>query len=133
MLSSSSLDCTPHRVAQVVRVSHVIHACGERHSSTLSSPFHPTSSSSHSPSISCSPCCSFSTSLRTEVTLRTPPKKRWGLLTSATSAQPQARCATSERCAGPRPHVIMRLHSADDQQRRHLFFRFLLSEVPVIH
>ena len=28
---------------QVVRISHVIHACSKRHSSTLSSPFHPTS------------------------------------------------------------------------------------------
>ena len=67
-----------HIVAQVVRVSHVIHACSERHSSTLSSPFHPTSSTSHSPSISCSPSCSLavplaqsSTTLRTVVTLRT--------------------------------------------------------------
>ena len=69
--------CTPHRVAQVVRVSHVIHACSERHSSTLSSPFNPTSSSSHSPSISRSPCCSSSTSTRVVVTLRTPPTRRW--------------------------------------------------------
>ena len=44
--------CTPHRVAQVVRVSHLIHAWSERHSSTLSSPFHPTSSSPCSSSIS---------------------------------------------------------------------------------
>ena len=65
-------------MAQVVRVSHNIHACSGRHPSTLSSPFHPTSSSSHSPSISCSPCCSSSTSLRTVATLRTPPKRRWG-------------------------------------------------------
>ena len=63
-LASSSSLIAHHIVAQVVRVSHVIHACSERHSSTLSSPFHPTSSSSHSPSISCSPCCSSSTSLR---------------------------------------------------------------------
>ena len=54
--------CTPHRVAQVVRVSHLIHC--ERLSSTLSSPFHPTSSS-HSPSISRSSCCpSTSTRIR---------------------------------------------------------------------
>ena len=70
---------------QVVRVSHVIHACSERHSSTLSSPFHSVSSSSHSPSISCSPFCSSSTTLRTVVTLRTPPKRRWSLLMSPTS------------------------------------------------
>ena len=80
-------------MAQVVRVSHVIHSCSERHSSTLSSPFHPTSSSSsHSPSISCSPCCTSSTTLRTVVTLRTPPKKRWSLLTRSyfpTSYEPK--------------------------------------------
>ena len=67
-----------HIVSQVVRVSHVIHACSERHSSTLTS-------SSHSPPISCSPSCSSSTTLRTVVTLRIPPKRRWGLLTSPTS------------------------------------------------
>ena len=60
-----------------MRVSHVIHACSERHSSTLSSPFHPTSSFHHSLSISCSPSCTSSTSLRTVVTLRIPPKRRW--------------------------------------------------------
>ena len=49
--------CTPHRVAQVVRVSHVIHACSERHSSILSSLFHPTSSSLYSLSICSSSCC----------------------------------------------------------------------------
>ena len=37
-----------------MRISHVIHACSERYSSTLSSPFHPTSSSSQYLSISCS-------------------------------------------------------------------------------
>ena len=68
-----------HIVAQVVRVSHVIHACSERHSSTLSSPFHPTAASSHSPSISRSPCCTSSTTLRAVVTLRTPPKKEEGI------------------------------------------------------
>ena len=46
-------------MAQVVRVSRVIHACIERVSSTLSSPFHPTSFSLHSSSISCSPSCIF--------------------------------------------------------------------------
>ena len=63
--------------AQVVRVSHVIHASSECHSSTLSCPFHPTSSSSHSPSISCSPSSFSSTTSRTVATLRTPPKKKW--------------------------------------------------------
>ena len=76
-----------HIVAQVlvVRISHVIHACSERYSSTLSSPFHPISSSSHSPSISCSSSCTSSTSLRAIVTLCTSPKRRWSLMTSPTS------------------------------------------------
>ena len=73
-----------------MRVSHV-HACSERYSSTLSSPFHPTSSSPHSSSISCSPSCSpsctSSTNLRAVVTLRTSPKRRWTQLTNPTSAQ----------------------------------------------
>ena len=64
-----------HIVAQVVRVSHVFHACSERYSSTLSSPFHPTSSSSHSLSTSCSLSCISSTTLRAAVTLRTSPNK----------------------------------------------------------
>ena len=51
-LASSSSLIAHDIVAQVVRVSHVIHACSERHSSTLSSPFHPTSFFSHFPSIS---------------------------------------------------------------------------------
>ena len=79
--------CTPHRgsrlKAQVVRFSHVIHACNVRYSSTWSSPFHPTSSYSHSLSISCSPSCTFSTTLR--AALRTPPRRRWTLLTNPTS------------------------------------------------
>ena len=82
-------------MAQVVRVSHVIHACSERHSSTLSSPFHPTSSSSHSPSISRSPCCTSSTTLRAVVTLRTPPKRRWTQLTNPTSTQVMSLRSTS--------------------------------------
>ena len=68
---------------QVVRVSHVIHACSERYSSTLSSPFHPTSSSPHSSSIS----CTSSTNLRAAVTLRIWPERRWTPLTSPTSPQ----------------------------------------------
>ena len=86
-LASSSSLIAHDIVAQVVRVSHVIHACSERHFSTLSSPFHPTSFFSHFPSISCSPCCSSSTSLRTVVTLRTPPNRKWSLLTSPASPQ----------------------------------------------
>ena len=44
---------------------HLIHARSERHSSTLSSPFHPTSYSSYSSSISSSSCCpSTSTRIR---------------------------------------------------------------------
>ena len=86
-------------MAQVVRVSHVTHARSERHSSTLSSPFHSTSSSSsHFPSISRSPCCSSSTSLRTVLTLRIPPKRRWCLLRSPTSTQVMSpRTTTSWR------------------------------------
>ena len=54
---------SPHRVAQAQgstcpRVcNHLIHACNERYSSSLSSPFHPTSYSSYSPSIYSSSCC----------------------------------------------------------------------------
>ena len=70
-----------------MRVSHVIHACSERYYSTLSSPFHPTSSSSHSLSISCSSSCTSSTTLMVVVTLRTSPKRRWTLLTNPTSLQ----------------------------------------------
>ena len=51
------------------------------HSSTLSSPFHPTSSS-HSSSISRSSCCpSTSTRLSSKITCATSPR-RWGQLTS---------------------------------------------------
>ena len=89
-----------HIVAQVwvVRVSHVIHACSERYSSTLSSPFHPTSSSSHSLSISCSSSRTSSTTLRAVVTLRTSPRRRWTLLTNPASPQVLSpRTATSWR------------------------------------
>ena len=79
--------CTPHRGSSCVRISHVIHAYSERYSSTLSSPFHPTSSSSHSLSISCTSSCTSSTTLRAVVTLRTSPKRRWSLMTSPTSPQ----------------------------------------------
>ena len=72
-----------------MRVSDVIHACSERYSSALSSPFHPTSSSPHSSSISCSPYCTSSTTLRAIVTLRTSPKRRWTQLTNPTSTQNQ--------------------------------------------
>ena len=67
-----------HIVAQVqvVRIFHVIHACSGRYSSTLSSPFHPTSSSSHSLSIFCISCCTSSTTLRVAVTLRISPEKK---------------------------------------------------------
>ena len=68
-----------------MRVSHVIHACSERYSSNWSSPLHPTSSSSHSLSISCSPSCTSSTTLRAVVTLRTSSKRRWTQLTNPTS------------------------------------------------
>ena len=63
-------------VAQVwlVRISYV-HTCSECFSSTLSSPFHPTSSSPHLSSISCSPSCISSTTLRAVATLRASPEK----------------------------------------------------------
>ena len=79
-------------MAQVVRVSRVIHACSERHSSTLSSPFDPSFSSPPSSSISCSPSYTSSTTLRVVVTLRTPPKRRWTLLTTPTSTH-NSSCA----------------------------------------
>ena len=74
-----------HIVSQVVRISHVIHACSERYSSTLSSKFHPTFSFSHSLSISYISSCTSSTTLRVVLTLRTSPKRRWTLLTNPTS------------------------------------------------
>ena len=49
-------QCTPHRVAPRV-CTQLIHAWSERHSSTLSSPVLPTSSSPYSSSISRSSCC----------------------------------------------------------------------------
>ena len=60
MLSSYALIA--HHIAWLKSSSprvctHFIRACGEGHSSTLSSPFHPTSYSSCSPSISSSSCC----------------------------------------------------------------------------
>ena len=67
-------------------LSHLIHAWSERHSSTLSTPFHPTSSSPYSPSISLSSCCP-PTSTRIVVTLCTPPTRRWILRTNPTPAQ----------------------------------------------
>ena len=67
--------CTPHR--------------GSSLSCARLSPFHPTSSSSHSLSISCSPSCTSSTTLRAVVTLRTSPKRRWTQLTNPTSSQPK--------------------------------------------
>ena len=83
--------CTPHRGSSCVRISHVNHACSERFSSTLSSPFDPTSSSHHSSSISCTSSCTSSTTLRALVTLRTSPKRRWTLLTNPTSPQKTRR------------------------------------------
>ena len=79
--------CTPHRGSNLT-YAHL--SCPYMQcvcfSSTLSSPFHPTSSSSHSSSISCSPSCT-STTLRVVLTLRTSPERRWTLLTNPTSSQ----------------------------------------------
>ena len=74
------------------------------HSSTLSPPFHPTSSSPCSSSISCSSCCP-STSTRLVVTLRTPPTRRWGLRTNPTSQQVMS----------PKPTTSWRLMSSPSQ------------------
>ena len=52
----------------------------------MSSPFHPTSSSPYSSSISRSSCCP-STSTRLVGTLCTPPTRRWGLRTNPSSEQ----------------------------------------------
>ena len=66
---------------------HIIHACDERISSTLSAPFPSTSSSSHSSCIFCTSSCTSSTTLRAVASLSTPPKRVWTLLTTPTSVQ----------------------------------------------
>ena len=79
-----TLDCTPHRVAQVSLVRVISWSShDERISSTLSPPFPSTSSSSHSSLTS----CTSSTTLRAVATLRTSPERRWTLLTTPTSSQ----------------------------------------------
>ena len=63
---ASSYSLIAHHIAWLKLsecLSHLIHAWSERHSSTLSSPFHPTSFSLYSPSTSSSSCC-LSTSTR---------------------------------------------------------------------
>ena len=85
---------TAHHIAAqgstCVRISR--HPCiSERHSSTLSSPFHPTSSSSHSPSISCSPLLLFFHYLEDSSNTPYSAKKEMELLTSPTSTQKTSR------------------------------------------
>ena len=81
-------DCQDARDKQVTRVrTDLIHAWSELYSSTLSSPFHPISFSSYSPSISSSPSCTSSTTLRAVVTLRTSPERRWTQLTNPAFSQ----------------------------------------------
>ena len=64
-----------------------MHAVSVTLRSTLSSAFHPTSSSFHSLSISCISSCTSSTTMRAVGTLRNPPKRRWTQLTNPTSTQ----------------------------------------------
>ena len=56
---ASSYSLIAHHIAwlKLSCLSHLIHAWSERHSSTLSSPFHPTSYFLYSPSISSNSCC----------------------------------------------------------------------------
>ena len=77
--------------------THLIHAWSERHSSTLSSPCHPTFSSIHSSKISCSPSCTPSTNLKAVLTLPTSPKRRWCLRTNPTPTQVMIPKTTSGR------------------------------------
>ena len=78
-----TLDCTPHRVAQVSLVRVISWSShDERISSTLSPPFPSTSSSSHSSLTSCTSSCTSSTTLRAVATLRTSLERRWTLLTT---------------------------------------------------
>ena len=76
---------TIHAQVSLVRViswsSH-----DERITSTLSPPFPSTSSSSHSSSISRTSSCTSSTTLRTVVTLRASPERRWTPLKTTTSS-----------------------------------------------
>ena len=74
-------------MAQGCCACHLIHACDELFSSTLSPPFSCTSSSSHSSFISCTSSRTSSTSLRAVASLCTPPKKVWTLLTTPTPSQ----------------------------------------------
>ena len=80
-----TLDCTPHRVAQVSLVRVISWSShDERISSTLSPPFSCISSSSHSSLTSCTSSCTSSTTLRAAATLCTPPQRVWTLLTTPT-------------------------------------------------
>ena len=89
-----TLDCTPHRVAQVSLVRVISWSShDERISSILSPPFPSTSSSSYSSLISCTSSCTSSTTLRAVATLRTSLERRWTLLTTPTSSH--MTCAPS--------------------------------------
>ena len=85
--SSYSLIAHTSRGSRCPRVCLIssMHEVGV-HSSTLSSPFHPTSSS-HSSSISSSSCCPpTSTRLSSKIPCATSPR-RWGRLTSPSPTQ----------------------------------------------
>ena len=88
---------TLHRMAQGCCACHLIHACDERFSSTLSPPFSFTSSSSHSSFIICTSSCTSSTALRAVASLCTPPKRVWTLLTTPTSSQVMSPTPTTSR------------------------------------
>ena len=71
-----------HCTARLSCACHLIHACDERFSLTLSLPFFSSSWSSHSSFISCTSSRTSSTSLRAVASLCTPPKRVWTLLTT---------------------------------------------------
>ena len=83
-------------MAQGCCACHLIHACDERVSSTLSPPFS-TTCSSHSSFISCTSSCTSSTTLRAVASLCTPPKRVWTLLTTPTSSQVTSPTPTTSR------------------------------------
>ena len=79
-------------MAQGCCACHLIHACDERFSSTLSPPFSSSSSSSHSSFVSCTSSRTSSTSLRAVASLCTRPKRVWTLdeTNSLTGYEPNA-------------------------------------------
>ena len=91
--SSHSCCCHLHSLRRTSRgvnlsacLSHVIHACSERHSSTLSSPFRPTSSSLCF-SINLYQFLLPSTSTKIRINTAYSATRRWGLRTNRIPAQ----------------------------------------------